>query len=240
MNLTTFIIDDEAHALTVLSTFIQRTPGLILSGAETNPLVALQEIGVSLTPPDLIFADIDMPELNGLELAGILGSKSTMVFTTAFREYGPEAYALSAADYLLKPIGYDRFLSCIQKVRLLKRTQLLPLAPEVHFFVKSGNKGHLHKIIPAEVVYIEAALNYMHINSATEKISTHMNITEIQALLPTNQFVRVHKSFIVNIYRIKSFDQAIIKMDDQSAIPLGRAFRTSFLAIIQRTGAVKD
>lgn len=228
MNLTAYTIDDEAHALDVLAGYTKLTPGIELIGSSLNPLIALQELSDGLSP-DLLLVDIDMPELNGLALAGMLKHRCKIVFTTSYREYGPEAFELAAADYLLKPIRYERFLACIQKIRSELAPTLHQLPEDHAFFVKSGNKGKLVKIIPDEIVYIEAAQNYMHIVTTQGKIITYMSTQQLQDQLPGSYFLRVHKSFTINTRRIRGFDRAIITMDDKSAIPLGRAYRTAFL-----------
>lgn len=232
MTLSAYLIDDEKHALDLLETYVHRTPGLTLAGSSTNPLLALEELTRATASVDLVFMDIDMPELNGLELAGLLSAGQQVIFTTSFREYGPEAYALSAQDYLLKPVSYERFLRCIQKVRHAAAALTPAGHPDDSFFVKTGNKGSLQKVRPVEIIYIEAALNYMHIKTTAATIITYASIQELLERLPGSYFVRVHKSFIVNTRRISALEHGHIKMDDRSAIPLGRAFREKFFQAV--------
>lgn len=231
MNLTAYCIDDENHALQVLSGYIERTPGLSLLGSSTDPLLGLAELSALEAPPDIIFLDVDMPELNGLQLARLLNAQSHLIITTSYREYGPEAYELSATDYLLKPIAYERFMAAVQKARLNhSAASARPEAPALSFFVKTGTKGHLQKIVPAEVSFIEAASNYMHIHTPAGRIITYMNISELLALLPPTDFVRVHKSFVVNLQAVHSFDQAYITLNSLAVVPIGRAYRPGFMA----------
>jgi two-component system LytT family response regulator len=137
MMLNAYIVDDERHAITVLAGFIARTPGIELAGSSTSPLAALGELG-TLPPPDLLFLDIDMEELNGLEMVRMVDARTRIVLTTSFREYGPEAYALSVADYLLKPVSYERFLQCVQKLRQERSPQLPSASHMPPFFVKTA------------------------------------------------------------------------------------------------------
>jgi two-component system, LytTR family, response regulator len=232
MNLTCYLIDDEKPALDILQGFIQRTPGVTLGGLASNPLAGLEEI-TNQGQIDAAFIDIDMPELDGLQLAHLLPARTQVIFTTAFRQYGPEAFSINAADYLLKPVSYERFLLCIQKLKngadLSKLTTKEPQA----FYIKSGNKGKLYRILTEEVVYVEAALNYLHFFTGQERITTYMSLTEVAGQLPAQNFFRVHKSFIVNTKMIQSLEQNHIRMKNQAVVPVGRAFRQAFMSYIE-------
>lgn len=219
---TTYVIDDEEHSLIVLTDYIQRTPGLQLLGTATKPLEALHQIS-SGPAPDLIFADIDMPEISGLELAGLLPGSSQLVFITSFPEYAVDAFEKSARDYLLKPFSYERFLKCIQKVRSIPAAAAPPLQDDA-FFVKHG-KGTLYRLQPSKVIYVEADLNYIHIHLPEERLTVYLTLKEMEEKLPAGQFLRVHKSFLVNPSHIIVAEPGQLKMVNQHIVPVGRLFR---------------
>lgn len=172
MNLTLYLIDDEPHALDVLKTYVAQTEGLTLAGTETNPLRALEAI---LTQePDLVLADIDMPQLNGLALAGLLPPNQKLVYTTSFREYGPEAYERKALDYLLKPISYDHFLRSVMRARESITTTTRP-AP-VEWYIRTGPRGNLRRIQISEILYLETSQHYLNVHLAQERLLTYMTV----------------------------------------------------------------
>ena len=143
MNLTCYIVDDESHSIEILKSFIEKTPGLELAGSSTDPLFALNEVMVA-GPPDITFLDVDMPELSGLELAGLINEYTKVVFTTSFPEYAIDAFEIDAEDYLLKPIAYERFLKSIKKVKknMLEKSPGND-QPDDFFLIKSEIKGKM-------------------------------------------------------------------------------------------------
>ncbi|MDB5141062.1 MAG: hypothetical protein JWR12_2978 [Mucilaginibacter sp.] len=227
MNLRCYIVDDEYHAIEILADYIQRTPGLELAGTSAHPLEALNKI--TACPPDLVLVDVDMPELNGLELAGLVNVFSTVVFTTSYREYAPEAFEKEAADYLLKPITYERFLQCIQKIRRHRPLETPVSEPfPSFFFVKAGMKGKMIRVVIAEIIYISSALNYIEIHLQGQHILTYLSMAEVLQKLPEEQFSRIHNACIVNHAFIQSIEYAQVKLQNQTTLPVGRAFRQGF------------
>jgi len=227
MTLSCYIIDDESHAVEVLLGYIRRTPGLQLSGSSTDPLAALEVIPV--IRPDITFLDVDMPELNGLTFAGLVNTQTTVVFTTAYREYAPEAFEREAADYLLKPIGYERFLGCIQRIRrqLAIRTPAA-VTPLPYIFVRSGTREKLLQVLISNILYIAGYDHYIEIHLSDKKVVTYLKMSEILIKLPTEQFSRIHKSYIVNHAFILLLEPGQVKLRDQTTLPVGRAFKTAF------------
>jgi two-component system LytT family response regulator len=227
MNLTCYIVDDEFHAIEILADYIQKTPGLELLSSSEKPLTALEEITARC--PALTFLDIDMPEINGLDFAGLVRDFTTVIFTTSHREYAPEAFEIAAADYLLKPVSYDRFLKCVQKVRKsIRITAPQPGAAPSSFFIKTGIRGKLIRIAAAEIIYVSSALNYIEIHLKDQKLMTYLSISEILEKLPGTSFSRIHKCFIVNHNFIQSVEYMQVKLQDQTILPVGRAFRGEF------------
>jgi two-component system LytT family response regulator len=224
MNLSCYIVDDEFHAIGILKGFIENTPGLALAGSSTDPLAALEEI--SSLRPALTFLDVDMPAINGIQFAGMVNAQTTVIFTTAFREYAVEAFEKEAADYLLKPISYERFLIAIQKIR--KNLAAKAPAADTHaswFFVKTGIKEKLQKVDFHDILYISGCDHYVEIQLREQKIITYLTLTEIQEKLPAEYFTRIHKSHIINHEYIHFMEPGQVKLRDATVLPVGRSYR---------------
>jgi DNA-binding LytR/AlgR family response regulator len=226
--LTCFIVDDEYHAIEALTDIILNTPGLELIGSTDNPLNALEMINTQKVP-DLTFVDIDMPQLSGIELAGLINMHSTVIFTTAYSNFSLEAYENQGFDYLLKPITYERFLKCINRFKTLRSNFVTPQATNDYFYVKSEVKGKMIRIKCESLCYIEAALNYviMHMVDGKQHM-TYLTMSELSTQLPEDQFLRIHKSFIVNKDKIKAVSGSNIFMDERTILTLGKAYKDDF------------
>ncbi|MCR8560430.1 LytTR family DNA-binding domain-containing protein [Mucilaginibacter sp. BJC16-A38] len=239
MNLTTYIVDDESHAIDIIADYINRTPGLSFSGSSTDPVAAL-DILTSDHPPGLTFLDIDMPGVSGLELANMVAGKTAVVFITSYREFGPEAFQVNAIDYLLKPISYAAFLKCIHKVQERLSTAA-PSGKETGFiFVKGDLKGKYIRIIVSDILYIQSSLHYVDIFLPGEKITTYLTLSELEEKLSVTDFCRVHRSFIVNLKRIKAIEQSQIRLENKELIPIGRGYREEFFRRINPTFLVSQ
>ncbi|TPE42558.1 LytR/AlgR family response regulator transcription factor [Pontibacter mangrovi] len=232
---TCYIVDDEQHAIDVLSRYIQNTPGLELKGAEDNPLHALNAITSGKASADITFLDVDMPQLSGIDLAGLINGCTTVVFTTAYPDYAYQAFDKDAVDYLLKPISYERFLRAIAKVKeALKRKQTAPAEEQndEYFYIKADVKGKYVKVSLADIIYVEAMQNYVRIQTPSEKLTTYLSMKEIEEHLPAAEFTRVHKSFIVSNAKVRSVEGNLIMLTDENTVSLGRSYRTAFLEMI--------
>lgn len=172
MMISCYIIDDESEAIGLLKEYIEKTPGLELVGSSQDPVKALDEITGPLAP-DITFMDVDMRQLSGMELAGMVNLYTTIVFTTGFTEYALQAFEKEAFDYLLKPINYERFLKCIQRVKRKMHRPVSAAGLEEDFFnIKSEIKGRMVKIRFEEVIYVEGAVNYIQIHTTGSKHMT--------------------------------------------------------------------
>jgi len=230
MNLTVYIVDDEFHAIDILRDYIARTPGLELLGFSTSSTEALQAMTTGPVP-NLLLADIDMPELNGLELSALVRPQTQVIFTTSFREYAPEAFDHHALDYLLKPIAFHRFTQCIQKARTAIAPVLAaPASPG--FFVKTGIKGKFQKVMVDEIISIECLENYLRINRTTEPVIAHLSFPEILKILPADRFTRIHKSYVINLHRIAFLEPGQVKLDNGTTLPIGRAYRENLFRLL--------
>jgi DNA-binding LytR/AlgR family response regulator len=226
-----YIVDDEQHAIQVLAKYIEQTPGLQLMGTSENPLEALQ-IFRENAYADITFIDIDMPQLSGMDLSELLHNKTTIVFATAYDKYALQAFEKNAFDYILKPISYERFLKCINKLnsRVVKNSSQEEESSRDHFYIQYEMKGKIVKIEYKDVEYIQALKNYVIIHTLTAKFITYLTMKEVEESLPPNIFMRVHKSFIVNLTKVQSIDGNAIQLGNKTEIVLGVSYKDAFFA----------
>lgn len=226
-----YIVDDELHAIQVLANYIELTPGLQLMGTSENPLEALQifrEKGYA----DITFIDIDMPQLSGMDLSELLHEKTSIVFATAYDKYALQAFEKNAFDYILKPISYERFLKCINKLnsRTFKNAPGEEESVRDHFYIQYEMKGKIVKLEYEDVIYIQALKNYVIIHTQNGKYITYLTMKEMEESLPSSVFMRVHKSFIVNLTQVTSIDGNAIQLKDKTELILGVSYKTAFFS----------
>ncbi len=228
-----YIIDDESDAIALLKNYIQETPGLELSGFAENPVEALDFL-TGKDSPDITFVDIDMRQLSGLELAGMVNLYTTVVFTTAYPQYALQAFEKDAFDYLLKPIHYERFIKCINRLkRKWLRCSAHPITGQDGCFnVKSEIKGRMVRIRFDDVMYIEGAVNYIQIHTIDSKHMTYLTLKEFIEYLPTETFIRVHRSFVINIKYVKVIERNRVGLEGGMYLPLGENYKERFLGIM--------
>jgi DNA-binding LytR/AlgR family response regulator len=202
------IVEDEPLARSLLEDYIEKTPSLTLSHSTASPIAAIQLLQED--PPDILFLDVQMPELTGISLLKILKQKPFVVLTTAYSEYAIESYELDVIDYLLKPITYERFLKAIEKIKSLRHSDRsdqsdMSLAPQSSitnfFFVKDGQNQI--KIHYDEIYYIEGLKDYVRIHTPNRKITTLLNLKRLEEILPDQLFMRVHNSYIIALNQIE-------------------------------------
>ena len=234
MELGCYIVDDEIHAIKVLSRYIDKTPGLFLVGSDTDPLKAWSSIDNKSVNPDIAFLDIDMPQLSGTELADLIRHRTEIVFTTAHPDYAIRAFESDALDYLLKPVTYERFLKTISKAKdkLFKKQIDQSINLEEDFYIKSEAKGKMIKVKYNDIYYIEAKANYLKIYLDKESYMTYLTMKELEEKLPPKKFIRVHKSFIINIQKIMALETNQILLENKNTVVIGRSYRSSLLSVI--------
>jgi len=227
---TCMIVDDEPMAREIISSFVGKIHNLELVATCKNVSEAfsvLQKESIQL-----IFLDINMPEISGLSLAKSIQHKSQVIFTTAYREYAIEGFDLQAVDYLLKPISFDRFLKAVQKyfdLHISKETvkkEVQYLEKETSIFVRSDRK--MVKVRFKEINYIESLSDYVKIFTDKETIITRETISNIESKLPSNKFLRTHRSYIVSMPKIDSFTNEFLELD-KKAIPISRSYKENVL-----------
>ncbi len=234
------IVDDEPLALHILEDYISKIPFLHLVKATTNPIEALTLVQEKCA--DLVFLDVQMPELTGIQFLRISNGKTKVILTTAYPQYALEGYDLDVIDYLLKPIAFDRFFKSVQKAQSI----LFPAANQVNpepvnqpqheflsdfIFVKTEHK--IQKVYLNDILFIEGLKDYISIFTASERIITLQNMKKMEDALPVKHFIRVHKSYIVSINKIDSIERSRIFMRDK-LIPVGDTYRDEFFKIIDK------
>ena len=230
MKVKCIIVDDEPVARDIISSFVAKIHDLELVVTCKNvseALTVLQNNSIQL-----IFLDINMPEISGLSLAKSIQHKSQVVFTTAYREYALEGFDLQAIDYLLKPISFDRFLKAVQKyfdLHVSKETvkeEVQSLEKETSIFVRSDRK--MVKVRFSEIRYVESLSDYVKIFTNQETIVTRETISNIESKLPSKEFFRTHRSYIVSMNKINSFTNEFVELD-KKAIPISRSYKENVL-----------
>ena len=233
MILTCAIIDDEPLAAELLESYAKKTPELHLVGVYGSAVEAMKELRNN--PIDLLFLDIQMPELSGMEFAGILPKKTKVIFTTAFDRYAIDGYKVNAADYLLKPISYDSFVLSVNRVlercRDVDRQDVM--SADGFVYVKSEYK--LVKINFDDILYIEGVKDYVKIyfRDRRKPVMSLMNMKKLEDYLPKSQFMRVHRSFIVNMSVADMIDRGRIVAGD-TFIPVSESYKEQVQEYIDR------
>jgi DNA-binding LytR/AlgR family response regulator len=223
---TCIIIEDEPLALEKTKDFVNKVPFLHLSATFDNALTGLAYLNNNKV--DLLFLDINMDELTGIELLESSTINSQVIITTAYQEYALKGYELQITDYLLKPFTFNRFLQAVNKAQenLSQRTA----DKQVDFiFVKTENR--LEKIMINDILYIEGMRDYLRIHCVSKKIMTLQGFSELEQLIPAHLVCRVHKSYMVAINKIESIERSRIKIADQ-LIPVSDTYKEAFLQLI--------
>lgn len=225
------IIDDEKQAIAVLKKYVGRMPNMELIACETNPLVGIEII--KKEKPDVVFQDIQMDEMNGIELIKILGKTTNFVICTAYSEFAVTGYELDAIDYLMKPIEFNRFVKAVQRVTdvLAHRSPSAHDAiPHDYIFVKAGQRGKMLKIDLDDIDFVEGMNNYVAFHRGKTKTLAYLTMKELEDRLPASQFMRVHKSYIVAIKEIALMENnELILKKTSKHIPIGANYKEAFM-----------
>ncbi|MES2279060.1 MAG: response regulator transcription factor [Bacteroidota bacterium] len=224
--LSCIIIEDEPLALEKTKDFVEKVPFLHLSATFDNALTGLNYLNNNKA--DLLFLDINMDELTGIELLESSKISSQVIITTAYQEYALKGYELQITDYLLKPFTFNRFLQAVNKAQenLVKKKSDNPAD---FIFVKTENR--LEKIMISEIIYIEGMRDYRRIHTTTKKVMTLQNFSEFERLIPASLVCRVHKSFMIAVSKIESIERSRIKIADQ-LIPVSDTYKDTFFQLI--------
>ena len=234
-----FVVDDEPLAVKMLENFIERTPFLELSASYTDPVQALSDIRTRA--PQLVFLDIQMPDLSGMELSRMIPAETRIIFTTAFKQYAFESYEVSALDFLLKPIRYQKFLEAAEKARewfsMKEAAEGLAAQGTVQektaVFIKVD--GALRKVDLADILYVEGMKDYVmfRLASTREPLVTHLTMKAAEDLLPSQSFMRIHRSHIVNLSQVASVTPSGDVKVGGALLHVSDAYRPAFDAYLK-------
>lgn len=217
------VVDDEPLAISLLENYVRKIPFLELVFSTENPIEALDYI--QNNEADLVFLDIQMPELTGINFMKIVGDKLKYILTTAYSEYALEGYEHNIVDYLLKPISFERFYQSSLKAQ--ERFSFVENKVDSHFFVKSS--GQQHRINFEDILYIESIKDYVNIKTANQEYIVLDTLKSLEQQLSEWSFVRIHKSFIINTNQIKSISAKKVNLFSEKEIPIGDMYRENFL-----------
>ncbi len=240
--LTCVIVDDEPLAVKLLESYVGKTDGLELVASFTDSVEAFSMI--KSHPVDLLFLDIQMPDMNGMELAHMIPAETRVVFTTAFKEYAFESYEVSALDFLLKPIRYNKFLAAVDKAR--QWFAISSLSSEHHLLSIESNTstpetiflrvdGEYRQISLSQILYVSGMKDYVmfYLEGERRPLITHLTMKSVEEMLPSSQFMRVHRSFIVALSKIRSVDRNDCIYIGDEVIRVTDAYREPFQQYLQ-------
>ncbi|WP_276345815.1 LytTR family DNA-binding domain-containing protein [Daejeonella sp. JGW-45] len=229
------VVDDEPLALDILEDYISKVPFLTLVKTTTSAIEGLSLVQSDAI--DLVFLDVQMPELTGIQFLKIINGKCDVILTTAYSQYALDGYELDVVDYLLKPIAFDRFYKAAQKVlqnngngQPSTSEQPAPQGSHDFIFVKTEHK--IQKIYLDDILYIEGLKDYISIFTKSERIITLQNMKKMEESLPAKSFIRVHKSYIVAVGKIESIERSRIQIGEK-IIPIGDTYREYFFKQIE-------
>ncbi|GHB61693.1 LytR/AlgR family response regulator transcription factor [Persicitalea jodogahamensis] len=231
-----FVLDDEPLATALLASHIGRLPDMDLIGVSNNPTQALGQL--QQTQVDVLFLDIQMPRLTGFELLRPLGYRPKVIFTTAFREYALDSFEFDAVDFLVKPISFERFLQSVGKIY-----RFLPAAapeldpahapkPEKAYQYFKVNK-EMVKIFLEDILWIEGMKDYVKIHTLSGTLVSYLRISYLEEKLPSDQFLRIHKSFIVSLDHVQAVSASYFRIHD-TELPIGRSYKARVEEVLQQ------
>lgn len=234
------IVDDEYHARKLLSEYVSKLPFLELVGKAANVFEAMDVLRKEKV--DIMLSDIQMPEITGLEFIRSLKNPPAIIFTTAYSEYAVESYELDVVDYLLKPIAFPRFLQAINKV-IERRSNDITEKPVINnierqvesqeeesIVIKSGYK--FYRINYNDLLYIEGQREYVTFHIVKQRITTLASLKDLEEKLPSNRFIRIHKSYIVSIKQIELIDKNILHIDGKK-LPVGGSYKDRLMKMFE-------
>ena len=246
MSLTCIIVDDEPLAVRLLESFVNKTPDLQLVGSFTDSVEAINVI--KELKPDLLFLDIQMPDMSGMELAHVVPAETKIIFTTAFKEYAYESYEVSALDFLLKPIRYNKFISAVEKARQwfghklnnqnnqnnlnIQNTQKEPHGKQETVFLRV--EGEFRQVALSKIIYVCGMKDYVMFYLSDEKrpLITHLTMKSVEDMLPTTLFMRISRSYIVALDKIKSVDRNECVYIGDEIIKVTDAYHEKFISYL--------
>ncbi len=225
------IVDDEPPAIRLLEKYIVKVSFLDLISTTTNSLEALQILEKEQI--DLVFLDIQMPNLTGIQISKIIDDNINVIFTTAYPQFALESYDLNAVDYLLKPFDFERFYKAVKKIENVTKINTIQSENNDFIFVKTDGKNNYEKVYIDDIQYIEGLKNYVAIHLKNKQVITYNTLKHVYENLPKLRFIQIHKSFIISINNIEKTNSISIQINN-TELPLGNTYKESFFDRISK------
>ncbi len=219
--INTIILDDEPFAVRLLKDYAEKVPilNIIYAGSDTYKVLELLKKYTN----SLVFIDLQMPELSGMEIMQMSNnSQHNFIITSAYQEYALDAFKYKVIDFLVKPISFQRFYESVEKY-LAWQKSFNPTSKKREFYIKAERK--VYRVIPEEIIYIEGLKDYIRIHTKSDKIIAHENMKDIIEMLPKNEFLRIHRSYIIPSEKIKMLEGNSICLDGDIRLPIGETYR---------------
>lgn len=223
MGLNCLAIDDEPLALDIIQEYVKKVPFLNMIGTFTDPVSATEVLQKGKV--DLLFLDIQMPNLTGLEFLNTLQKKPAVIFTTAYDEYAVESYNFNTIDYLLKPISFDRFMKAVNKANEML-TSSENTNENKYIFIKADYK--IHKIAIDDIFYVEGYKDYVRIYTPEKRYVTRESMKNMDDMLPNDRFLRIHRSYIISIEKFSAIEGNMIVLGEEK-LPIGKSYKEEVL-----------
>ena len=238
-SLSCIIVDDEPLAVRLLESYVEKTPDLELMASFTDSITAIN--AVKAQKPDLLFLDIQMPNIDGMELAHSLPEETRVVFTTAFKEYAFESYEVNALDFLLKPIRYNKFLAAVEKAKKWFSTRNEDVGTRNDRTVFIRVDGEWRNIAIDQITYVNGMKDYVlfYLDDESKPLITHLTMKSVEDMLPPDKFLRVHRSYIVAINKIQKVDRNDCIYIGNEIIHVPDGYLTTFRSFIAKRSIVK-
>ncbi|MFB9108467.1 LytR/AlgR family response regulator transcription factor [Flavobacterium gyeonganense] len=226
MKLKCIIVDDEPPATRILKSYVEKVSFLEEVGIFNDSLKALEFLNSNKV--DVIFLDIQMPQLTGLQISRIISKDIKVIFTTAYPDFALEGFELNATDYLLKPIAFERFYQAATKLIEEPKKESETINNSSDFiFVKTDGKNKFQKLLLEEILYVESLQNYVCIHTKKQQIITHSSLKNIIESLPERNFIQIHKSYVIALKQIESTDSFSVFINGKE-LPIGATFKDAF------------
>ena len=225
MKFRCIIVDDEPPATRILENYIGKVSFLENVGVFNDSLKVLEFLNSQSV--DVIFLDIQMPQLTGLQLSKIISKDTKVIFTTAYPDFALEGFELNAIDYLLKPIAFERFYQAVSKLNSELKAEVSNPSTNEFIFIKTDGKNKFQKLFLDEILYLESLQNYVCVHTLKQQIITHSSLKNVIESLPQKDFIQIHKSFVVALKQIESTDSFSVFINAKE-LPIGATFKDAF------------
>lgn len=231
MKFKCIIVDDEPPATRILEKYVEQVSFLERVATFNDSLKALEFLNTHSV--DLVLLDIQMPQLTGLQLSKIISKDIKIIFTTAYPDFALEGFELSALDYLVKPIAFERFYQAVSKLQSGQKQEIQQPNPVDFIFIKTDGKNKFAKLFLKDILYIESLQNYICIHTSEQQFITHSSLRNVLESLPQDDFVQTHKSYVVALKQIESTDNFSVFINNKE-LPIGATYKDDFFKRIDK------